>query len=336
MSESSFAPTLIAEMTTRTHRAAAAALLAGLIFGAALVNAAPQQPTDLQRFGLENGVSIQLGPNWKPSGSGTEPPPGGLGPYAPPFHFNQLLFLSNTVALTVLQLATSDNPLIGHDAYWLDTQMHSTNGTGMSLPDYLFFLFLPPSHSCMEDALAKVTEATRAAKTDDRDFSQSELQVSYTCTYSPTLSDFYSQQLTSGITFRQALNGPRAYGDFKNLDLPPMEQVDFSGLTFFVFEAQSREQVSEKAVHFFNLPAETQGLHADFFWAVGAPGPYPFLADPSRRNTPIIHVAYAAAGANKRADFLGILRRVRTDQASAHCANCCGSRSRVTATSHVR
>jgi hypothetical protein len=213
----------------------------------------------------------------------------------------------------VLQLATSDNPLIGHDAYWLDTQMHSTNGTGMSLPDYLFFLFLPPSRSCMEDALAKVTEATRAAKSDDREFSQSELQVSYACTYSPTLSDFYSQQLTSGITFRQALGGPRAYGDFKNLDLPPMEQVDFSGMTFFVFEAQAREQVSEKAVHFFNLPVETQGLHADFFWAVGAPGPYPFVADPSRRNIPIIHVAYAAAGANKRADFLGILQRVRTD-----------------------
>ncbi len=302
-------------MTTSAQCTATAAVLAALSLGVAILGAAtrPQQPTDLQRFGLENGVSIQLASTWKPSGSGTEPPPGGLGPYAPPFHFNQILFLSNAAQLAVLQLATSDNPLIGHDAYWLDTQMHSTNGTGVSLSDYLFFLFLPPSHSCMQDALDKVTEATRAAKTDDHEFSQSELQVTYACTYSPTLSDFYSQQLTTGITFRQSLSGPRAYGDFKNLDLPPMEQVDFSGMTFFVFEAQSREQIGEKAVHYFNLPAETQGLHADFFWAVGAPSPYPFVADPSRKNVPIIHIAYAAAGSNKRADFLRILQRVRAD-----------------------
>ena len=229
--------------------------LAGVIFLAAFVGASPQETGELQRFALENGVSIQLGPNWKPTGSGTEPPPGGLGPYAPPFRFNQILFLSNEAQHTVLQMATSDNPLIGHDAYWLDTQMHSTNGTGMSLPDYLFFLFLPPSHSCMDDTLAKLAEASRSTKTDEREFSQSELQVSYACTYSPTLSDFYSQQLTSGITFRQALSGPRAYGDFKNLDLPPMEQMDFSGQTFFIFEALSREQVSEDAVALLQFAA---------------------------------------------------------------------------------
>jgi hypothetical protein len=90
-----------------------------------------------------------------------------------------------------------------------------------------------------------------------------------------------------------------------------MEQLDFSGMTFFVFEALSREQVSEDAAQFFGLPQETQGLHADFFWAVGAPSPYPFVADSSRRNVPIIHLAYAGAGPNKRADFLRILQRVR-------------------------
>jgi hypothetical protein len=315
LSGRSFATKLILVATSGESRAKGrpgpAAFVAGLIFCATFLNAAPQETGELQRYALENGVSIQLGPNWKPTGSGTEPPPGGLGPYAPPFHFNQILFLSNAVQHTVLQLATSDNPLVGHDAYWLDTQMHSTNGTGMSLPDYLFFLFLPPSHSCMEDTLAKLSEASRSTKTDNQEFSQSELQVSYACSYSPTLSDFFSQQLTSGITFRQALSGPRAYGDFKNLDLPPMEQLDFSGMTFFVFEALSREQVNEDAVNFFGLPPETQGLHADFFWAVGAPSPYPFVADPSRRNVPIIHLAYAGAGPNKRADFLRILQRVR-------------------------
>ena len=296
---------------------ALAALLACAVFvGAAPARLAPraqapQAESNLQRFSLDGGVSVELGPNWKTVGAGSAPPPGGLGPYAPPFRFNQILFLANERQYTVLQLATSDNPLIGHDAYWLDTQMHSTNGTGMSLPDYLFYLFLPPSHACMDNVLAKLTQASRAPQSDGREFSQSELQVSYACTYSPTLADFYSQQLTTGITFRQALNGPRAYGDFKNLDLPPMEQVDFSGMTFFVFEALSHEQISKEAVEYFKLPTETQGLHADFFWAVGSISPYPFVADPSRKNNPIIHLAYAGAGPNRRTDFLRILQRVR-------------------------
>jgi len=299
--------------------AAATAILAVLVLGAAFRAPKPppqqqqeQHHSDLQRYFLENGISIDLGPNWKPSGAGNAAPPGGLGPYAPPFRFNQILFLTNEHQYTLLQLATSDNPLIGHDAYWLDTQMHATNGTGASLPDYLFFLFLPPSHSCMDDVLAKLAAASRPAEPDPSggEFSKSELQVTYSCSYAPTLSDFYSQQLTTGITFRQALNGPRAYGDFKNLEMPPMEQVDFGGMTFFVFEALSHEAVSENAVHYFNLPAETQGLHADFLWAVGTTSPYPFVADPSRK-TPIIHLAYAGAGPNRRTDFLRILERVR-------------------------
>jgi hypothetical protein len=311
----------------------AAIALAALLLCAALLDANPRQqqeaqapqaqPTpqpqqsqqaqasDFQRFSLEAGVSIELGPNWKAAGAGIAPPPSGLGPYAPPFHFNQILFLTNPQQFTVLQLATSDNALVGHDAYWLDTQMHSLNGTGMSLPDYLFYLFLPPSHSCMDDVLARLTAASRAPERDEHEFSQSELQVTFACEFSPTLPDFYSQQLSTGITFRQALNGPRAYGDFKNLDLPPMEQVDFSGMTFFVFEALSREQISENAAHYFRLPVELQGLHADYFWAVGATSPYPFTADPARKNSPIVHLAYAGAGTNKRADFLRILQRVR-------------------------
>lgn len=306
-------------MKTPTQFAAVVAILTGLILAAAfrvhvpLLQQQEQRPSDLQRYFLENGVSIDLGPNWKPSGASNAAPPGGLGPYAPPFRFNQILFLTNEHQYTLLQLATSDNALVGRDAYWLDTQMHATNGTGTSLPDYLFFLFLPPPHACMDDVLAKLAAASRPADPDPtgEEFSKSELQVTYSCSYAPTLSDFYSQQLTSGITFRQALNGPRAYGDFKNLEMPPMEQVDFAGMTFFVFEALSHELIRENAVHYFNLPTETQGLHADFFWAIGTISPYPFVADPARRNIPIIHLAYAGAGPNRRTDFLRILQRVR-------------------------
>src|SRR5277367_6042671 len=135
-------------MTKGQQPAAAAAMLAAVLFGSAFQSGAPQsqeaqaaqgaqqaqqsqqpqsqeRPPELQRFFLENGVSIDLGLNWKPSGAGDAAPPAGLGPYAPPFRFNQILFLTNEHQYTLLQLATSDNPLIGHDAYWLDTQMHS-------------------------------------------------------------------------------------------------------------------------------------------------------------------------------------------------------------------
>src|SRR4029077_20246330 len=113
----------------------AAAILAGLGFGAAFPAPDPlqqqqeQRPPDLQRYFLENGVSIDLGPNWKPSGASNAAPPGGLGPYAPPFRFNQILFLTNEHQYTLLQLGTSDNPLIGHDAYWLRTPRPQNNST---------------------------------------------------------------------------------------------------------------------------------------------------------------------------------------------------------------
>src|SRR5215469_9384298 len=179
-------------MTTTKQFAGAAIILVALVSGAAFRTPDPlqqqqqqqqqdQRPSGLQRYFLENGVSIDLGPNWKPSGTSNAAPPGGLGPYAPPFRFNQILFLKNEHQFTLLQLATSDNPLIGHDAYWLDTQMHATNGTGSSLPDYLFFLFLTPSHSYMDDVLAKLAAASRPADPDPTggEFSKSELQVTY-------------------------------------------------------------------------------------------------------------------------------------------------------------
>ena len=54
--------------------AAPALILAVLVFGAAFRTPKPvqqqeQHSSDLQRFFLENGVSIDLGPNWKPSAS---------------------------------------------------------------------------------------------------------------------------------------------------------------------------------------------------------------------------------------------------------------------------
>lgn len=75
-------------MRTAKQLAAAAAIVTGLVSGAAFHKPdLPQQqqeqrPSDLQRYFLENGVSIDLGPNWKPSGANNAAPSGGLGPYA--------------------------------------------------------------------------------------------------------------------------------------------------------------------------------------------------------------------------------------------------------------
>ena len=56
--------------------AAPALILAVFLFGAAFRTPKPvqqqeQHSSDLQRFFLEGGVSIDIGPNWKPSGPAT-------------------------------------------------------------------------------------------------------------------------------------------------------------------------------------------------------------------------------------------------------------------------
>src|SRR5437667_172854 len=85
-----------------------------------------------------------------------------------------------------------------------------------------------------------------------------------------------------------------------------------NGLAVYVFEAQGRMQLDLATVNHFNLPDEMQGAQVDFFWAVGAPSPFPFLQDPQRKNVPLIQVAYAGIGLgpDKRDIFMRLLRQV--------------------------
>jgi len=89
--------------------------------------------------------------------------------------------------------------------------------------------------------------------------------------------------------------------------------VEANWLTFYVFEAQGRSQLDLATVNHFNLPDETQGTQADFFWAVGAPSPFPFFRDPQGKNVQVLQVVYAGLGLspNKRDIFLKLLRQVR-------------------------
>ena len=90
--------------------------------------------------------------------------------------------------------------------------------------------------------------------------------------------------------------------------------VEASGLTFYVFEAQGRRELDLATVDHFNLPDELQGAQADFFLAIGAPSPFPFVLDRQRKNVPLIEVAYGGIGLgpDKRDIFMRLLRQVRS------------------------
>jgi hypothetical protein len=288
--------------------AAASLLLVAAVLGA------QQKAEDTHPYSLNNGVSIELTTDWQKTTASGGSPPSGLGPYAPPFHFSEALVVASDQRNALLELATSDNPLMGHDSYWLDAQLHSPPGSGMSMTDFLFYLFLPPSRACIDHTMEVNANASRAPQTGDPG-DQSSLQVFYPCNYSSTTSDFYSSQLSSGVMFQQKSDGPHAFPVVGDFQIASMEQVDVSGLTFFVFEGQSQHAVDADTLNRFNLPKEMQGAHADFFWAIGAESPFPFVRDENRKDVPLIHVAYAGLAPgpnpNKRPEFMDLLRHIK-------------------------
>jgi hypothetical protein len=159
------------------------------------------------------------------------------------------------------------------------------------------------------------SEAYRKAKSQAESPDQavsSDLSIRTYCKHAPTLADFYSRELSPGVLF-QATNGAElASGIYPEFYLTPMEKVEANGLTFYVFEAQGRTQLDLATVNHFNLPDEMQGAQVDFFWAVGAPSPFPFFRDPQRKNVPVIQVAYSGIGLgpDKRDIFMRLLRQV--------------------------
>jgi hypothetical protein len=268
--------------------------------------------------GIANGVAISLPTAWRqfdPVGAG---PPDALAPYAPPFHLGGILALENPQQFAILQFATSDNPLAGHDPNWLDTQMHMPSGSGMSVLDLLFYYFFPPDGACINEVLGTNGGATFAPTPGSSSSSAPPLlQVSYHCRHEATLSGFFSAQVSSGITFVQTNNGPRAYGIVAQFYLAPMERVTSPGMTWYVFEALRTSAVSQGAATHFNLPANLQGEQADFFWAIGAGGSFPWVNDGAHANQQLIHVGFAAVatGGSRRAEFLGLLQKIEARSA---------------------
>lgn len=276
-------------------------------------DSAKQKPDSGIVHGITNGVSMLLPTAWQEFDPGGIGPPDALAPYAPPFHLGGVLALENRQLPGILQLSTSTNPLAGHDPNWLDAQMHMPAGSGMSVLDLLFYFFFPPDGECINQVLGTNGGASFAPVPGSTSSSAPpQLQVSYHCRHEATLQGFFSAQVSSGITFVQTNEGPRVYGMLSQFYLAPMERATSPGMTWYVFEALRTSPVSQGAATHFNLPANLQGEEADFFWAIGAAGSFPWVTDAVHANQPLINVAFATigTGGSKRAEFLALLQKV--------------------------
>jgi hypothetical protein len=274
---------------------------------------APRTPPNEVVHSVAEGISITLPSDWVETTTRQDAPSVLFSESAPPYHFSPLLTLMNLHQHSILKLATSNNLLAGRDAYWLDTQMHAPNSSGTNLPDLLFYFFFSPPHSCLEKGTSAYAGAGRAYPAGQ---TSPDLQVYLDCRFSPTLADFSSAQISSGLILRQTQqHGLRAIGAVNDFYLAPMLQTDFEGITFYVFEARQPEGLLPEVVQQFGLPQVLVGAQADYFWAVGAKSPFPFVNDPPSRSTRLIHVAFAgiAVGGSMQDEFLALLHKINAE-----------------------
>jgi hypothetical protein len=268
---------------------------------------------ELQRISLLSGTSIDVSADWIEREQMPLPPSPRLAPFAPPVTFLEFSVLENPRMHSVLRIATTTNSFLGADEVALDTQMHSAAGSGSSLVDYLFYFFFSPPRDCLDGGSEAYRKAKSQAGIPDQTVAP-DVSIPTFCKHAPTLADFYSRELSPGVAFQFTNGVEHAGGIYPEFYLTPMEKVESNGLTFYVFEAQGRAQLDLATVDHFNLPDEMQGAQADFFLAVGAPSPFPFVLDRQRKNVPLIEVAYAGIGLgpDKRDIFLRLLRQVHS------------------------
>ena len=263
----------------------------------------------VQPFSLRSGVTIRLSGDWGPDLYDRTPAPSVLYRYGPrEIGFSEFLNLQNLKEHSLLKLASSNNPFQGRDQRDLDARMHEPPSSGRGLLNYLSYFFFPPPPHCVEQAFADYGRAISKSKPDE----DANVSIAANCQYLSTLPDFYSVQLSHGLVVRRVSGVESVDSTWGNFYLPSVEQVETNGLTFFVYEAQGLEQLTLETVRQFNLPEDLQGAQVDFFWAIGAPSPFPFMVDPTQRNVPLIHVVYAGAdlGANQRPVFMKLLQNV--------------------------
>jgi hypothetical protein len=271
-----------------------------------------QPQVQLRRFSLLSGTSIDVSPDWIEREQMPLPPSPRLAPFTPQVTFLEFTALENPRMHSALRISTTTNPFLGSDEVALDVQMHAAAGSGNGLADYLFYFFFSPPRDCLDGGSEAYRKAKSQAEWPDQTAVSTDLSIRTDCKHPPTLAGFYSGQLSPGVLFQVTNGVERAGGIYPEFYLTPMERMEANGLTFYVFEAQSRIRLDLATVDRFNLPDEMQGAQADFFWAVGAPSPFPFFRDPQRKNVPLIQVAYAGIGLgpDKRDIFMRLLRQV--------------------------
>jgi hypothetical protein len=275
-----------------------------------------KQADESNQYALSNGTAIRLSADWTSRTQTYVPPHSSLASSAPPLKLYDFQLFQNIADHSQVEFAISNNPFLGRDAYWLDAEMHRPPGSGEGMISYLFYYFFPPPPPCLEGASSQYEKASRESASSSDSATQADVKISFDCQYAPTLSDFYSSFVSASVTFRRESGSEHREGALRDLYLLPMDKREFNGLTFYIFEAQGRREISLGTTNRFNLPDSLQGAQPDFLWAIGAPVPLPFAPDTTRKNIPLVNVVYAgvAVGANKKADFLRILRTVQMPQ----------------------
>jgi hypothetical protein len=275
-------------------------------------------PEQLQRVTSRSGVSIDVTRDWVQHDPKEMPPSPPLARFAPPFTFSDFTELENPRRYAALRIGTTNNLFLGQDEVTLDTQMlhsqtYGATNSANSLMDYLFYFFFPPSQDCL-DGGAEAYHLARVTVSADQNTGAPELSVRTECHYAPTVAEFYAGQLSSGVQFQLTNGAEKVGGIYRQSYFPPMEKLESNGLTFYVFEAQGQTQFDVRTLDYFNFPDDLQGTQTDYFWAVGAPSPFPFYPDPQRKNVTLIQVAYAGVGfgPNEREHFMTLLKEIRS------------------------
>ncbi|HEV2287979.1 MAG TPA: hypothetical protein VGR81_03405 [Candidatus Acidoferrales bacterium] len=287
-------------------------------------NPANTPSASTQRISLANGVSIELPYDWAPRTDSHLATSGQMAASAPPLVFSELHFWDDSADSSVLAFGLSNNPFLGGDKNSLIAQILGGANAKPALLDYLFYFFFPPPPSCLDGAAAafqaKARESAAGKSASSDAATPSDFTLLYDCTYSPSLADFYSYELSPRLQIRRASGAERWQPQTTNFYFPAMEEVQSNRLTFFVFEAQGEGAVTRETVEDFNVPEKLNATMTDYFWAVGAPTPFPFARVSLEKSEPLIQVAFASAGygPNKRPDFLQILRRISSTWATPY------------------
>jgi hypothetical protein len=289
--------------------------LSVVILGTASLAAQDTAPS-ARPFSLAGQAHLDLPGDWSVRSDVRLPPPPLLITSAPHLVFSDVLLLENRTAPAILQFGVSDNPFLGSDAVQLDTRVHQD-----FVRDFFYFFF-PPPRACLASAKNSFEEARR--KEEERLEREEEAQeknqkksvparrtvaLSETCEFSPIPSDFYAAQVSTSVTLHETPQGDRVEGRWRNFYLPPMEQLELKGKTFFIFEARAEQPLERADIERFGLPDDRPGARAYFFWAIGANTPFPFFRDPHRKDLQLLHVVFACLGfdGDARTEFRKLL-----------------------------